>query len=50
MRTRAFEDDIIILQLVDEQPVRFDMAFASISAVAFQWMVTVAVRQRFFVD
>ena len=50
MRTCAFEDERIVVQLVDEQPVRFDMAFTAIPEVASQWMVMMAFSQRFLVD
>ena len=45
MRTRALEDDFVVVQLVDEQPVRFEMAFAPIPGVALKQMITIAFGQ-----
>jgi len=50
MPTRALESDFVVVQFVDEQPVRFKMAFAPILVVALQRVITIAFRQRFFVD
>lgn len=46
----ALEDDFLTDQFVDEQPIRFDMAFTPILEVAPQWMVAIAFRQHFLVD
>ena len=46
----TFEDDLVVDQLVDEQPIGFDVAFASAFVVADQGMITLALWQWFFVD
>ena len=50
MPPRALEDDVVVVQLVNEQPVRFKMALAPILVVALQRVFARTFRQRFFVD
>jgi hypothetical protein len=50
MSPRAFEDDLVTLQLVDQQPIRLKMALTPAAIIAFQGVIVVALRQRLLVD
>ena len=49
MRAGTLEDDRVVYQLVDEQPIGFDVAFAPAPVVTDQGMVMLALCQWFFV-
>ena len=49
MSAGALKDDLVVHQLVDKQPVGFDVAFAAAFVVADQRMIALALRQWFFV-
>jgi hypothetical protein len=41
MRPRSFKNDFVTLELIDQEPVRLDVAFAPVFEIAGELMVSV---------